>query len=273
MASKTSAKILVDQKQALNLFLDSLLRETETMPAAPEVKTEVEAEVEESVEVQVAPESVVPETVELESVPQESIAEESVAVETVIVEPAPIQEAPVLVEPEVEPEVATPQEMAAAEPAADFSVPEWANEPFQVMLFKAGGLTLAVPLGELSGVIEWPEKIAEMPGHADFYLGLVSHLERQVPVVDTARLVLPEDHLERLPEDVEERVTRIVLIDEASWGLACDSVAEVVTLEPDAVRWRGHRAHHPWLAGTVVEHMCALIDGSEFARRLRAGKS
>ena len=138
------------------------------------------------------------------------------------------------------------------------------------MLFKVAGLTLAVPLVDLNGVVEWDEeRVTEMPGHADFYLGLMSHLKRQVPVVDTARLVLPESKLKLLAgEDPRQRITRVVLINDSRYGLACDEVNEVVTLKADAVRWRSERTQRRWLAGTVIEHMCALIDATAFAELL-----
>ncbi len=247
MTDKNSNNTLVDQKQALSLFLESLLTETESSEMQVESSVVVPVE---TPEPETAPEP------ELESVP----------------EPVPVVTAePVISEPVVETPTESNEEVALEdEVSGDFGMPDWSAEPFQALMFSAGGLTLAVPLVELNGVVEWPENITEMPGHADFYLGLVQNLDRQVAVVDTARLVLPDEHLERLEPDATERVTRIVLIDEGRWGLACDSVAEVVTLTPDDVRWRTRRNTRPWLAGTVIEHMCALIDGSEFARLLRA---
>ena len=38
-------------------------------------------------------------------------------------------------------------------------------------------------------------------------------------------------------------------------------------LRPEQVRWRSARSKRPWLAGTVVKHMCAEIAGHV---RLRA---
>ena len=46
----------------------------------------------------------------------------------------------------------------------------------------------------------------------------------------------------------------------APWGLAVDSVNQPITLQPDDVKWRGDRSKRPWLAGTVKDHMCALLD-------------
>lgn len=159
----------------------------------------------------------------------------------------------------------TATESAIAEP--EHGDPAWLGQELQAMLFKVAGLTLAVPLVDLNGVVEWDEEaITTMPGHADFYLGLMTHLNRKIPVVDTARLVLPENKRVALAgEDPRQRVTRVVLINDSQYGLACDEVNEVITLKADAVRWRSQRTQRRWLAGTVIEHMCALVDATAFA--------
>lgn len=177
--------------------------------------------------------------------------------------PAPVAEVPKApTEPKTAP-VAAPQEQPE---------PEWGRGSFQAMLFKVGGLTLAVPLIELSGVQEWvADRVTPMPGHADWYLGLVEYRGISVPVVDTAQLVLPADRLSSLLPP-EERIQRIVFIGDGRWGLACDGVAEVISLEPDEVRWRSARTQRRWLAGTVIEQMCALLDPAAFAQMLATGK-
>jgi purine-binding chemotaxis protein CheW len=154
--------------------------------------------------------------------------------------------------------------------AALEEVPAWTQQPFQALLFKVAGLTLAVPLVDLNGIVEWhPDAITAMPGHADFYLGLLPHLGKNVALIDTARFVLPPDRLRDLAgSDPQARLTRIVLIQEGRYGLACDAVAEVITLQPQDVRWRTSRTQRRWLAGTVVAQMCALIDAPAFAQML-----
>lgn len=167
--------------------------------------------------------------------------------------------------------VATEQVVTIQEPEQEpLGKPEWAEADFQVMLFKVVGLTLAVPLIELNGVVECNlSDVTSMPGHADFYLGLLNYLDKSVPLVDTARFVLPPDKLNILAAGApEERITRVVMIQDCQYGLACDEVNEVITLSPESVRWRSQRTQRRWLAGTVVEHMCALIDANAFAELL-----
>ncbi len=242
MSGKPTTHTLIDEKLALSMFLDSLLLEP-TLEAPPQAKVEVAEPA-------------------LEVVTPEPVAAVETPVEEALTTPKDT------IEVTQQDEVETPVQQQSPE-----DIPAWANEPFQVMLFKVAGLTLAVPLQTLSGVVEWPGELTEMPGHADFYLGVLQHLGRSVPVVDTARLVFPREKLNELVgDDPTERITRIVLIDEGRWGLACDEVAEVVTLQAEQVRWRTQRTQRKWLLGTVVEHMCALLDTEAFANKLVTGE-
>jgi purine-binding chemotaxis protein CheW len=158
------------------------------------------------------------------------------------------------------------------EPAADpvpvkGGQPDWVDGPFQCLTFSVAGLTLAVPLVKLNGIIEVPGEITPMPGHQPWFLGLVRHLERQVKVVDIGRIVLPEG---RAYTPVEPG--RVILIDESRWGIACEGETQMITLPPEGVRWRTSRGKRPWLAGTVIEHMCAILDVDALAMELATGQ-
>lgn len=155
--------------------------------------------------------------------------------------------------------------------ASEQVAPRWGDGAFQAMLFKVCGLTLAVPLVELSGIQVWQAgKVTPLPNHVEWFLGLTPYRGRSVPVIDTAQLVLPENRRQVLAAPAD-RLQRVVFIDDGRWGLACDEVAEVLTLQPDQVRWRTSRTTRRWLAGTVIEHMCALIDPPAFAQMLATG--
>ncbi len=43
-------------------------------------------------------------------------------------------------------------------------------------------------------------------------------------------------------------------------------VRHSIRLEPSAVKWRTDRGKRAWLAGTVIEHMCALLDVEALAQ-------
>ena len=270
MAAK--ANKLVAQQDALGAFFESLMRDVD---AYAEQVVEEPAPVVESIPDKPLPAPVTKLAEFSETKPVDVKVQTRSIFETLPpVAPAPVIVVAPVVESAVEEVVAemaapvpVPEPEAAAEPPA---APPWLGQELQAMLFKVAGLTLAVPLVDLNGVVEWNEdKVTTMPGHADFYMGLMAHLNRQVPVIDTARLVLPESKRKLLAgEDPRQRITRVVLINDGRYGLACDEVNEVVTLKADAVRWRSERTQRRWLAGTVIEHMCALVDATAFAELL-----
>lgn len=245
------SKTLVDEKLAVSLFLDSLLRDTE-IEEAPQVASVTEIQDE-------------PQVADIEPVTNlNDNATDLVA----------------LAESKPEPVVnsndlavnAVSDETAVSSAATESTHPEWANKPFQVLLFYVAGLKIAVPLVELCGVIKWKDSVTEMPGHADFYMGILQHLNRKIAVIDTAKMIIPKDKQEQLVEDnPRERVHHIVMIDDYRWGLACDKIGEVITLKPEDVRWRKANSNRSWLAGTVIEHMCALLNSDGFSLMLEKG--
>lgn len=277
MAAKSHNK-LVEQQDALGAFFESLMRDVEAFAEGETADTPLQVE---PVRPAIEPTPIV------KPVPRPRVVSAPKPVEVKIQAPSIFETLPPVAPPAVEvpPKVEAPRvaEVVNVEPTpipvppeepentvAQSPAPDWIGQELQAMLFKVAGLTLAVPLVDLNGVVEWnEERVTTMPGHADFYLGLMSHLNRQIPVVDTARLVLPENKRKLLAgEDPRQRITRVVLINDGRYGLACDEVNEVVTLKADAVRWRSERTQRRWLAGTVIEHMCALVDATAFAELL-----
>lgn len=163
--------------------------------------------------------------------------------------------------------VATADEVASQTIPSDNKPahPEWAETQFDCVLFKvAGALTLAVPLIELSGIVKWNSQVTPLPGHQDWFLGLLSVRGRQVKVIDMARFVIPEQHRAREIVNQSRSFKHIILVGNGEWGLACEDMGKVLKLSPDAVRWRADRSQRPWLAGMLVEHMCALLDVERF---------
>lgn len=227
------------------------------MIAAPEPEPQKEfAEPEPATEI-IIPLPEVAEQVEVET----EIAEEVVEV---IAEPELTVEQVEVVEIQQETAQETIQEVIGP--------PEWAESRFQCLLFEVGGLSLAVPLVKLNAVIAWSEKIVETPNQTDWYLGVLMNHGNKVEVIDTAVMVLPAEHRKEMPLEPSERLSHILLVDDQKWGLACDSIGEVVWLKKDDVKWRTNRTKRPWLLGTAIEQMCAVMDTAAFADMLGHNK-
>ncbi|MES2823809.1 MAG: chemotaxis protein CheW [Pseudomonadota bacterium] len=135
-------------------------------------------------------------------------------------------------------------------------LPQWAQTRFEVLLFKVSGLTLAVPLISLGKIRPITAGLASLPGQAEWFMGLQLTTTGKVYTVNTAKFVMPE----RYDENFTRTAKYVISINGVPWGLAVDSVNQPIRLMPDEVKWRTNRSKRPWLAGTIKEHMCALLD-------------
>jgi purine-binding chemotaxis protein CheW len=169
---------------------------------------------------------------------------------------------------------AEPEPEAVAEPAGaalDFSAPPaWADEPFEALLFDVAGLTLAVPLVCLGSIYPLAsEQLTPLFGQPDWFLGLLPTQSGNLRVLDTARWVLAD----RYRDDFREGLQYVISVQGYEWGLAVHQVSRSIRLDPQSVKWRGQRSQRPWLAGTVIEHMCALLDVTALAQMIVAGET
>jgi purine-binding chemotaxis protein CheW len=202
------------------------------------------------------------ETVELaETAPAQEVVTEVVA-PTVVAEVAEVE---VKSEPQQDVLLDTATGQEEAQELAIETESRLVADEFQILLFQVAGITLAVSLEKLGGILEWNEDVTPMPNRSPWFLGLLAERDEQIKVIDTGMLVVPSKfRANHRREDMQ----KIILIGDGKWGLACDSVSEVITLQRDKVRWRGENSKRPWLAGTVVEHMCALLDVEKFVELL-----
>jgi len=134
--------------------------------------------------------------------------------------------------------------------------PAWAQNRFECLLFSVAGLKLAVPLVSLGSIHRIESEFTPLVGRADWFIGLYRAGDRNINVVDTAKWVMPRQY----HEAVVEGYHFVIRLGDTNWGVACDSVAEAIQLEPEQVKWRTERSKRAWLSGTVIDHMCALLD-------------
>ncbi|MCS5561253.1 MAG: chemotaxis protein CheW [Marinobacter nauticus] len=179
--------------------------------------------------------------------------------------PRPIIQAPVVEQKAPEP---VQTEAPVTAPGNDGEVPparpDWSEEPFECLIFTVAGLQLAVPLVLLGAIHRIEEEIRPIPGSPRWYMGIRPDRDHNLRVVDTAEWIMAG----RVPAGARDNYRFVIRLDDSEWGLACDDVAQSFTLRPDEVRWRTARSKRPWLAGTVVDHMCALIDVRTMAHLL-----
>lgn len=178
---------------------------------------------------------------------------------------APVVVAPAVVEPVVEvhlpPSITPPPVQGDGRPA-------WAAEPFECLLFDVAGLTLAVPLVCLGSIYSLEgQELTSLFGQPEWFLGILPSQQGNLKVLDTARWVMPD----RYRDDFRQGLQYVISVQGYEWGLAVHQVSRSLRLDPNEIKWRSHRGQRPWLAGTVIEHMCALLDVAELAELIASG--
>lgn len=153
-------------------------------------------------------------------------------------------------------------------PATVDGRPAWAAEPFECLLFDVAGLTLAVPLVCLGSIYNLAgQELTPLFGQPDWFLGILTCQAGNLKVLDTARWVMPD----RYRDDFRQGLQYVISVQGYEWGLAVHQVSRSLRLDPAEIKWRSQRGQRPWLAGTVIEHMCALLDVAELAELIASG--
>ena len=190
--------------------------------------------------------------------------EAEVVPEIVKVVPVPAVE---LIEPVAEVHLATTQRTPTPPPTSN-GRPAWAEEPFECLLFDVAGLTLAVPLVCLGSIYPLAgHDLTPLFGQPDWFLGILPSQSGNLKVLDTARWIMPD----RYRDDFRQGLQYVISVQGYEWGLAVHQVSRSLRLDPNEIKWRSQRGQRPWLAGTVIEHMCALLDVSELAELIASG--
>lgn len=155
-----------------------------------------------------------------------------------------------------EPGLETVEDQAAStgSEAAAAQVPQWAEAPFQLLRFEVNGVKMVIPLMSLTGIIPLGAALSQLPGQPAWSLGVAMNRDTKVVVVDTRRLLMPDGEF-----DVPS-YSHLLLFNDGLWGLAVDAIGDTLTLEKEAIRWRGGVDNQPWYGGILIEELSVLLD-------------
>lgn len=146
---------------------------------------------------------------------------------------------------------------AGPESAVSPSGLNWSSsQGVECLIFKVAGLKLAIPLPLLGGVFPVEGKVTPLFGQAKWSLGVWQSDGEKMTVIDSAQLIMPE----RGASLADSGYEYLIQLDRAPWALACEEICDTVTLMNESIKWRGDLSKRPWLAGTVISEMCALLD-------------
>ncbi|WP_299493874.1 chemotaxis protein CheW [uncultured Shewanella sp.] len=150
-----------------------------------------------------------------------------------------------------------------------FFLCEQLDETFQVLFFELAGLTLAVPLLDLGGIIN-VKRVNEILGKPAWYLGTQVHRGSHINLVDTCAWMMPENKALCVNANAYKY---IALLGNSQWGLTFNRVVKTGQLIKSQVQWRKMSGKRPWLAGVVKEQKCAILDVRMLVNMLNQGLS
>ncbi|MFB2651835.1 chemotaxis protein CheW [Shewanella seohaensis] len=179
-----------------------------------------------------------------------------------------IEQPSTVVDDEIIIEITPDTQVGFAPPSITKDLQEVLDDEFQVLFFKVAGLTLAVPLVSLGGIVK-VERINHIIGRPSWFLGVQTHREEQLNLVDTCAWVMPEKYTDKLAQSVNYQY--LVLLEGSNWGLACESLVNAVKINKSQVNWRSKAGKRPWLAGVVKEQMCGILHVQALVEMLDAG--
>ncbi len=147
-------------------------------------------------------------------------------------------------------------------PEPDFTparpVPAAAPEkPERYFSFTVGGLRLALPANAIGKVAKFTDCAGE--GASALHLGYVEYNGRLVPVLSAGELVMP-NRAQPIPYQ------RIIVEAAGYFALACHGIDPELEIARADVCWKTDRTARRWLAGTLIQKRCALLDRDELAR-------
>jgi len=130
----------------------------------------------------------------------------------------------------------------------DAWVPEWGS----------GHLKLAVPLVKLGGIHRLTPSPRRLAGQPPWFLGLVADQLGNICVIDTVLWIIPDKYKQAEAQGLDYEF--IMLLDKTRWGLACTVVDTALTISTEEVNWSGRTRKRTWLAGMLIDNMCAVLD-------------
>jgi len=250
---------LVDQSNALTLYLEALLNEVEeeeddALLLAPTQHTEPDSQTS-------TPLEQIDTDISLPATAPASIAEEPISVNT---------SAASVTEFEGNSKDTT-DSTTNDRIKGQQKPPAWAVPRFQVLTFSLGNMQMAAPLDKLNGIIPFPDRLTTLPGQSHWYLGLARNRDQNVQVIDLATVIQPHHDLKNGNQGPAENTRYILLFAEGQWGMVCDSISTVLTLETQQVQWQRSR-HVDFILGTVIDQMHSVLCIDSLVARLNSNQ-
>ncbi len=135
--------------------------------------------------------------------------------------------------------------------------------PLQCLMFKVAENLLSIPLCEMHSIVEWPDNWTHLPHEPDWILGILNHRGNHVRIVDSAEIL-------QIKRNGDQRPAHILALAGEKWGITCDEVGKVVTVEYDDIKWNQNKTR-PMTFGTIRSSLSSLLNPQGIIECLQSG--
>lgn len=177
--------------------------------------------------------------------------------------PAPPPEAeknqPVQTEPDI---TAAPEQAAEPDtPVESQSEPDALSselitdtDKHKLLLCEIGGMNLAIAFTAVNNIVHWPAQgLSPATGQENWQLGTLTE-ESHVEVIDIGQL-------QQTPAaDASNNAAYILLVDERRYGITCDRLNGIITVDDNEISWHQDREQNPWFSGVIAASLHNIID-------------
>lgn len=159
-------------------------------------------------------------------------------------------------------DIKTVQARTETDVAEQLDIPDWAQAPFKCLLIKTAGMNFMIPALTVSYIEQVKKNIIRIPLERDAFQGVISLRGQSVAVIDLFKLVSGHAAIDnrQTSKITTHKIEHVMVMENASYALACDEVSEMITLEAEDVRWNKKAYASPFYTGVVKEYLCPLIN-------------
>ena len=123
-------------------------------------------------------------------------------------------------------------------------------------------MDLLIPALSVAYIERINEKITRIPLGAEAFYGLITLRELSIVVIDLFSLIAEVNSIdiEQSMQHNTHHINHVMVMDNGSYALACDNINQMITLNPEDIRWNRSSFCNPLFAGIVTEYLCPMVN-------------
>ncbi len=131
------------------------------------------------------------------------------------------------------------------------------TDSFQCRLLHSCGITIAVPLDDISQLIEIPEDLEINNRLASLCYGTLEWENKQIFILRMPLIIFDNtDEAQKAPEDEQ----KIIVLKNKNIAFMCNEIPGTVSVNPREVLWRDSNSRRLWMAGMATKQGYAILD-------------